>query len=99
MTDHQPETFDIVTQQGDLFAADGTENLGIMHPDPDIIRERLGHMLDAVKASRNGSPWDSRETKMNLILFPQMAQALPPDEANSLQLAFEFELTGLGIAA
>jgi|GEM_PF-1090616 hypothetical protein len=99
MADHTPDMFDTVTQQGDLFAAVVTENSGIAHPDPVLIRERLSLMLDAMKSTQNGSPWNQRDTKMNLILFPQMTQALPPHEAETMQLAFECELARLGLAA
>ena len=99
MADDGSNIFDTVTKQGDLFAAEVVENPGIAHPDPELIRERLQRLLDAVRAAKTVSPWGERETKMNLILFPQMARALPSDEAASLQIAFDFELVRLGIAA
>lgn len=99
MADHQEDMFDTVTKQGDLFASDVVENIGLAHPDPDLIRARLHGLLAAVKSAEAASPWNERETKMNLILFPQMALALPLEEAKGLQLAFAFELERLGIAA
>jgi hypothetical protein len=99
MVDHQPDSFDTVTQQGDLFAAIVTENSGIAHPDADIIRERLHKMLETIQSATATSPWNERDTKMNLILFPQMALALPPHESETFQQAFQFELIRLGLAA
>ena len=44
-------------------------------------------------------PWDSRKAGMWQIVFPQMANWLPEDEANQLRFEFAQELERLKLAA
>jgi hypothetical protein len=61
-------------------------------PDPATIRERL-HMLLAMARDAKVMPWPDRDAKMWQVVFPQMADWLPSDEADQLRFEFvqEFE--------
>jgi hypothetical protein len=89
--------FNYATGQGDLFAAHRPQTVASAQPDLDTIRQKLRAMLEDVRGSVDGSPWDERETRKSLILFPQMSSALPNDEATELRSAFEHECARLGL--
>lgn len=57
-------------------------------PDPEAIREKLLATLSQAKRALDTSPWDERTFKFHKVVFPQMANWLPDDEAD--QLRFEF---------
>jgi hypothetical protein len=57
-------------------------------PDPEEIRQRLKATLALAQSAQDGCPWDARTFKFHKVVFPQMANWLPDDEAN--QLRFEF---------
>jgi hypothetical protein len=42
-------------------------------------------------------PWDSREASLYSVVFPQMANWLPDEEAARLRSEFRAELERLGI--
>jgi hypothetical protein len=44
-------------------------------------------------------PWPERDARMWQIVFPQMANWLPPDEADQLRFAFAQEMQRLDRAA
>jgi len=56
--------------------------------DPDEVRQELRALLELAKAARDEAPWDRRTHRYHEVVFPQMANWLPDDEAN--QLCFEF---------
>lgn len=56
--------------------------------DPEEVRQELRALLALAKASLEEAPWDRRTHRYHEVVFPQMANWLPDDEAN--QLCFEF---------
>jgi hypothetical protein len=86
-----------MTQQ-DLF---GASQLGLgleeTRPDPtlidpEMVRVELNAILATAKAARDQAPWDRRTHKYHQVVFPQMANWLPADEADFLRRQFELEL-------
>lgn len=59
-------------------------------PDQDEIRSELTAILHIAKRALDACPWDERTFKYHKVVFPQMANWLPDDEAD--QLRFEFAL-------
>ncbi|MGJ0397075.1 MAG: hypothetical protein ACR65U_12695 [Methylocystis sp.] len=53
----------------------------------------------AVRASKKGSPWPPETTRLNRLIFPQMANWLPESERDQLRFEFEAELKRLNLAA
>ncbi len=56
--------------------------------DPEEVRQELLAVLATARAARDAAPWDRRTQRFHAVVFPQMAQWLPDDEA--AQLCFEF---------
>ena len=78
----------------DLF---GSSQLGLgledtrpdpTHVDPEEVRQELRALLEVARAARDEAPWDRRTQIYHKVVFPQMANWLPDDEA--AQLCFEF---------
>jgi hypothetical protein len=67
-------------------------------PDPARVREKL-HALLATARSAERMPWDAKKAGMWQIVFPQMANWLPDDEANQLRFEFAREMERLKLAA
>lgn len=96
------ELFGRVMDQHSLFG-DGEDRipnppLPSHLPDPDDIRRRL-HGLLAKARQAESMPWDERKARMWQIVFPQMANWLPDDEANQLRFEFAQEIERLKQAA
>ena len=84
--------------QSDFF---GSAQLGLgledtrpdpTHVDPQSVREELVAILATARAARDVAPWDMRTHKYHKVVFPQMANWLPEDEANQLRFEFAIEL-------
>ena len=56
--------------------------------DPEEIRFELRALLAIARAAQAEAPWDRRTHRYHQVVFPQMANWLPEDEAH--QLCFEF---------
>ena len=56
--------------------------------DPEEVRQELHALLALAKAAHDEAPWDLRTHRYHEVVFPQMANWLPHDEAE--QLCFEF---------
>ncbi|WP_155264790.1 hypothetical protein [Sphingomonas segetis] len=56
--------------------------------DPEEVRRELKALLALAKAAQDEAPWDRRTHLYHQVVFPQMANWLPEDEAE--QLCFEF---------
>ena len=67
-------------------------------PDPEDIRRRLHELLAKARGAER-MPWDERKARMWQIVFPQMANWLPDDEANQLRFEFAQEIERLKLAA
>ena len=60
--------------------------------DPAEVREELTAILALAQASRDTAPWDRRTHRYHQVVFPQMANWLPSDEADALRRQFSLEL-------
>lgn len=87
-----------MADQGDLF---GPAQLGLgledtrpdpTRIDPQEIREELHAILATARAARDEAPWDMRTQRYHRVVFPQMTNWLPDDEAAQLRFAFLAEL-------
>jgi hypothetical protein len=67
-------------------------------PDPARVREKLHALLATARAAER-MPWDAKKAGMWQIVFPQMANWLPDDEANQLRFEFAREMERLRLAA
>jgi hypothetical protein len=63
-------------------------------PDPATVRAELAEILATARAAPQ-SPWPAEEMSHWSTRFPQMAGALPADEAQRLRRAFAAELERL----
>ena len=95
MNDLSPDLFGHRSPQGDLFADEAPRNPGVGVAKPDEVRARLQKLLAEARAADSVPPWNERTTRLYRVIFPQMANWLPPDEAAQLRLAFDFELQRL----
>jgi hypothetical protein len=90
-------------RQPDLFLAEPQPGLLEDRPekkyvaDPDKIRREL-HALLAEMCRAQSMPWDERTLRLHQIVFPQMGNWLPEDEAAQLRLEFETVLERLKAA-
>ena len=85
-------------EQGDFF---GVTQLGLgledtrrdpTYVDPQSVREELTAILAVARAARDEAPWDRRTHRYHQVVFPQMTNWLPAEEAAQLRLAFMAEL-------
>jgi hypothetical protein len=87
--------------QGSLFGA-GEDRLQApvrrYLPDPEKVRQRLLALLDQAR-SADKMPWPERDARMWQIVFPNMANWLPEEEAAQLRLDFAREMERLQRAA
>lgn len=60
--------------------------------DPEDVRQELLALLDLAKAATYEAPWDRRTHRYHQVVFPQMANWLPDDEADQLRFEFAKEL-------
>ena len=67
-------------------------------PDPERVRRRLNALLETARNATR-MPWDARKASMWQIVFPQMANWLPEEEAEQLRFEFAKELERLKLAA
>lgn len=87
-----------MSDQHDLF---GPAQLGLgledtrpdpTHVDPQSVREELNAILAVARAARDQAPWDRRTHQYHQVVFPQMTNWLPPEEAEFLRRQFSLEL-------
>jgi hypothetical protein len=81
-------------EQLDMFGAPPPENY---EPDPESVRAELLGILAKARAAP-AVPWDAREVSLYRVIFPQMANWLPAEEAAQLRLQFAAELARLQAA-
>lgn len=85
--------------QGSLFGEGRLETPQTPYlPDPADVRRRLQGLLAKARAAET-MPWKERDARMWQIVFPNMANWLPPDEADQLRFAFAEEMARLQQAA
>ncbi len=96
MTD-RTDLFGHSPAQGSLFGS-GEDRLQAPEqravPDPQTIRLRLKSLLEKARAAKT-MPWPERDARMWQTVFPNMANWLPPEEAERLRLDFEKEMRRL----
>lgn len=85
--------------QGDLFGSDAAVIERAPQVDPAMVRRRLMAMLSDIRSAEKKSPWPPETTRLNQLLFPQMANWLPEEERDQLRFEFETELKRLNLAA
>lgn len=93
----QPDLYGHKPAQDDLFADAPPQPVKKMDY-PTEARARLNRVLAEARAAAT-MPWSDRDLRMWEILFPQMAQWLPGDEADQLCFQFGRELERLKQAA
>jgi hypothetical protein len=81
-------------RQLDMFGSPPAQSYD---PDPESVRAELLAILAKARAAP-GVPWDSREASLYRVIFPQMANWLPADEAAQLRFEFANELARLEAA-
>lgn len=84
---------DMFATQADLLAAAPVSYA----PDPERIRAKLANVLSQLRGAAT-MPWDSKTERYQQQVFPQMASALPPDEAARLRLEFDDQIRRLRAA-
>jgi hypothetical protein len=99
MTSPSPDLFGYSPRQSDLFANEPVRNNGIGVADPAQVRKRALTILAEARSAASKSPWDERTTGLYQIIFPQMVNWLPIEEAAQLKLDFSSELARLNIKA
>lgn len=60
--------------------------------DPEEIRRELRTLLELAKSALDEAPWDRRTHRYHQVVFPQMANWLPENEAEQLCFQFAKEL-------
>jgi hypothetical protein len=87
-----------MSDEPDLF---GSSQLGLgledtrpdpTRVDPEEVRHELRALLEVAKAAREVAPWDRRTHRYHQVVFPQMANWLPDEEAAQLRFEFAREL-------
>ena len=100
MTD-QPNLFGHGPAQGSLFG-EGPDRLQPpvrrYLPDPEKVRRRMLALLEKARAAET-MPWSERDARMWQIVFPNMANWLPEEEAQQLRFEFAREMERLQRAA
>jgi hypothetical protein len=93
----KPDLFEYKGRQSDLFAGEAPQPRKVID-FPSEARTRLLKVLAEARAAAT-LPWSERDTRKWEILFPQMAEWLPDDEADQLCFEFAHELERLRNAA
>jgi len=87
---HQPAQESLFGDSGDRLQAPRQSTL----PDPEKVRRRLRALLERARAAEQ-MPWSERDARMWQIVFPNMANWLPDEEAEQLRFEFARELERL----
>jgi len=69
-----------------------------MVPDPQKVRQKLNALLETARNAET-MPWPAKKARVWQIVFPNMANWLPDDEANQLRFEFAKEIERLKLAA
>ena len=93
----QPDLFGHRPAQGSLFG-EGDDRLQApaqrILPDPEKVRHRLNALLEKARSAEK-MPWSERDARMWQIVFPNMANWLPDEEAEQLRFEFAREMERL----
>lgn len=93
----QTDLFGHKPNQGELFA----EQKRIRRSEIVTAEEVRAKMLLMLEQARNAQtmPWPERKARINEVIFPQMANWLPKEEADQLRFEFAQEIERLKRAA
>ena len=86
----------LTTPQPDLFGNEPAPQRSYV-PDPATVRCELMSVLARARAAP-ATPWLSSDQDFYRVVFPQMTNWLPADEAQQLRFEFETELARLEAA-
>jgi hypothetical protein len=67
-------------------------------PDPEKVRQRLKALLETARSAAT-MPWPEKDARVWQIVFPNMANWLPEEEAQQLRFEFAREMERLRRAA
>ena len=98
MNQQTPDPLAFEPAQPDLFAHEAPRGQASASADPAVVRARLLSMLAQARAADASPPWNERTTRLYQIIFPQMANWLPDEEAAQLRFDFAQEMTRLKAA-
>ena len=90
MSKAQKAQLDMFAVQDDLLPAEPISYA----PNPDRVRGKLGAILAQLRAAE-AMPWDRKTRAYHQLVFPQMTNALPPDEASRYRIEFDQQLERL----
>jgi hypothetical protein len=94
----QTDLFGHQPSQSELFAPQSTAAPEAVPVTPESVRSKMLLMLDQLRAADH-MPWPERKVRINEVIFPQMANWLPEEEAAQLCFAFTREIERLKLAA
>ena len=97
----QPDLFGHAPAQGSLFGTGGNRLQAPAQrvlPDPEKVRLRLRALVEKARSAEK-MPWSERDARMWQIVFPNMANWLPDDEAEQLRFEFAKEMQRLKATA
>jgi hypothetical protein len=88
--------------QSDLFAIDfdlfdEDAPTPVYRADPKEVRAELTKILAEARAAK-ALPWEPKQVSLYKIIFPQMTNWLPEEEAAQLRFDFESEMARLNAA-
>ena len=77
-----------MSNQFDMFPHELREEI----VNPDEVRAELIEILAIARAAHDAAPWDRRTHRYHLVVFPQMTNWLPDEEAEQLKFEFAREM-------
>jgi tRNA nucleotidyltransferase/poly(A) polymerase len=89
----QPDLF-ILDEQFELFEDRPSQGVSA---DPEEVRAEMNALLAELRAAKT-MPWTEDDVGFYQVVFPQMSNWLPDDEAAQLCLEFEAEMARLKAA-
>jgi hypothetical protein len=96
----ETDLFENTPAQGSLFGPGGDRLQAPAQrylPDPEKVRQRLKSLLGEARSAEK-MPWSERDARMWQIVFPNMANWLPDEEAEQLRFEFAQEMARLRAA-
>ena len=79
-------------EQGDLF---GSTSAPVYRPDPELVRRRIDRILAQLRAEESVRDWVHGRASLLRIVFPQLTERLPEEEAARFDSEFEAEMARL----
>ena len=79
--------------QGELFAGRAATIEGPL-VTPETVRSQMIALLGELQAA-DRMPWPERKARVQAVVFPQMADHLPQEEADQMRTEFQRELERL----